>query len=595
MVSLNAEQENAISTTGDVLLQACPGSGKTLTLVYKIAEELKKVSSHREFVIALTYTNVAADEILERVEKLGVDTSQLWVGTIHSFCLTWILRPYSHLHPDLNGSFKIVDIYQSEQLMKELAEQRPGSLSHYDCQYFATPHGFVLRKDPGQQKLIAAQDTMKVYREALLSENKVDFEMILQFSYDLLLDRPLIAKRLAHLFRIIAVDEYQDTREIQYAIISLILKADKTKPDLFLVGDPNQQIFSSLGGVAKSINELQLLTGRTIKKLTLTNNYRSSQQVVDFFEKFSCQSIRINAVGNNQSYRGDIIHDTSITKSNLVPKISEIIKFNVEKLGIPPERICIVAPWRNHLVSITRALVQELPDYSFSGPGLCPFGENRDNFWYKVARIALTSSRPDMYRKRLRWAQDILDALVEFDETADLTPREFLKIANTVTIEQEIGSAYLQSYFTTLFELLKLNISPDTELSIQRDGFFDRMTSRIEYIRSQENVNIDTLQLFRSFFDPISGITISTIHGIKGREFDSVIAFGLLEGYVPHYTEPESSRDRVARTLMYVVASRARKNLYLISEIRRTRSQPSKIFSLTSISDYTSRTIHLAG
>lgn len=92
---INKEQSDAIVEEENVLLIACPGSGKTRTLTYKVAYELSKLTSEKKHIIAITYTNRAADEIKERIDLLGVETKQLWIGTIHSFCLEWILRPYS--------------------------------------------------------------------------------------------------------------------------------------------------------------------------------------------------------------------------------------------------------------------------------------------------------------------------------------------------------------------------------------------------------------------------------------------------------------------------------------------------------------------
>ncbi|HEA2155932.1 TPA: UvrD-helicase domain-containing protein, partial [Salmonella enterica] len=111
---LNEEQEDAINTPGSVLLIACPGSGKTRTLTYKIALELSKLSDDKKYVLAITYTHKAADEIKERIELLGVDTSQLWIGTIHSFCYEWLLKPYSIYHENLKDGFKILNSYDSE-------------------------------------------------------------------------------------------------------------------------------------------------------------------------------------------------------------------------------------------------------------------------------------------------------------------------------------------------------------------------------------------------------------------------------------------------------------------------------------------------
>ena len=120
--SINKEQEDAILEDNSVLLIACPGSGKTRTLTFKIAYELSRLKSDKEFVIAITYTNRASDEIKERVELLGVDTTQLWIGTIHSFCMEWILKPY-HLYSErLKNGFKVINSFDSEKILTELCE-----------------------------------------------------------------------------------------------------------------------------------------------------------------------------------------------------------------------------------------------------------------------------------------------------------------------------------------------------------------------------------------------------------------------------------------------------------------------------------------
>lgn len=106
---LNAEQAEAVRFPGSLFLVACPGSGKTRTLTYKLAHELSQLSTAREFVAAITYTHRAADEIRERIEDLGVDTAQLWIGTIHSFCLEWILKPYGIYEAELAQGFRVID------------------------------------------------------------------------------------------------------------------------------------------------------------------------------------------------------------------------------------------------------------------------------------------------------------------------------------------------------------------------------------------------------------------------------------------------------------------------------------------------------
>lgn len=142
---LNPEQEAAVLFAGSQLLIACPGSGKTRTLTYKIAYELSRLTSARQFVIAITYTNRAADEIRERIENLGVNTERLWIGTIHAFCLEWILKPYGLYHPDLAHGFRIIDLHEREKLLEQLCDPyRAQYVTFWDCDYYFTPRERVL-------------------------------------------------------------------------------------------------------------------------------------------------------------------------------------------------------------------------------------------------------------------------------------------------------------------------------------------------------------------------------------------------------------------------------------------------------------------
>src|SRR5882757_6245083 len=134
---LNPEQEAAIAEEGNVFLVACPGSGKTRTLTYKIASQLSKPGLGKRWVVAITYTHRAADEIHERIENLGVDTSKLWIGTIHSFCLEWILKPYAIYHDALKYGFRVIDAHDRERLLTELCQRyRNPTISPWDCENY---------------------------------------------------------------------------------------------------------------------------------------------------------------------------------------------------------------------------------------------------------------------------------------------------------------------------------------------------------------------------------------------------------------------------------------------------------------------------
>ncbi len=114
---LNTEQKIAVESAGHVLLTACPGSGKTRVLTYKVAYELER-KHPKSYVIAITFTNRASDEIKHRIDRLSIDDAYLWSGTIHSFCLEWIIRPYAGMLDELKNGFSVTDEYTSRELLK---------------------------------------------------------------------------------------------------------------------------------------------------------------------------------------------------------------------------------------------------------------------------------------------------------------------------------------------------------------------------------------------------------------------------------------------------------------------------------------------
>lgn len=192
--NLNREQQIAVESEGNVLLVACPGSGKTHTLIYKIANELESIDTHRQFVVALTYTNVAADEIRERIRSLGVNTEQLWIGTIHSFCLEWIINPYYIYHDKLKHGFRVIDTKEGEDLLDTCAKNS-GLRSRYDCDHYVVPESsiFSCKTEHARQAIIA-------YHDQLNKKHAIDFQLLLRYAYELIRDRKEIAERLNRYF-----------------------------------------------------------------------------------------------------------------------------------------------------------------------------------------------------------------------------------------------------------------------------------------------------------------------------------------------------------------------------------------------------------
>lgn len=580
---LNPEQEKAILAPGSVFLIACPGSGKTRTLTYKIAHELSKLSSSKQYVVALTYTNRAADEIHERIETLGVDTSQLWIGTIHSFCLEWILKPYHLYLPEIAHGFRLIDQHDAEVILTKLCEpysRRGLRVTHWDCGYYIKDNGYYLTcLEKGKHATVTK--ILEAYFKVLKEARQIDFELLLHYAYKLISERPSIAILLSNLFSFVLIDEYQDTKAIQYSIVSAILTAGAGKTNTLIVGDPNQAIYKSLGGYAISVADFRAMAGISITEMSLSLNYRSSDKIIKYFGEYNVHATKIEPAGKHKDYVSAISLNKTLGKDDIDAELERVIRHNIETKGIAQSEICILAPQWVHLASMTRSLTARMPEYVFDGPGMMPFSRDVENFWYKLSKICLTSASPSLYVRRTRWAAEILrDLALAGVPIADHTSKSFLRLCNTIQISETDGLEYLKQFFAELFRALGVDYRDFAHLREHYDAFFDSSQSRIDRLTKEGSAFISDITAFRNVFKEKSGITISTIHGIKGDEYDVVIAYALLEGMVPHFNDGDG--DISAKKLLYVICSRARKNLHLISEKGRKRGHWD-VYSTTNV------------
>ncbi|CAM4341046.1 UvrD-helicase domain-containing protein [Flavobacterium terrigena] len=585
---LNTEQENAIyEKDNNTLLIACPGSGKTRTLTYKIAYELSRLKSEKEYIIAITYTNAAADEIKDRVELLGVDTSRLWIGTIHAFCTEWILRPYSLHIDELKNGFKILNSHDAEELITELcqAETNP-RITYYDCQFIATTTEYKIASLE-TEKHRSIGNVLSKYLTKLKQNHQIDYEQILYYSYLILKEQPAICKILSNIFPFLLVDEFQDTKDIQYHIIFSIIKAGKGHSKLFIVGDPNQSIFDTLGGYSMPKVKMEQLTTLPFAEYHLENNYRSSAIIIAYFDHYKTFPNKIVAKGKLSDFASVITFNDVVNHTLIVDEITRLILYNITEKGISPNEICIAAPQWIPLASLTRKLMVRLPDYSFDGPGMAPFARDIDNFWFKLSRIVLTEPSPNMYIRRLRWAKEILHDLSAAGVNVDeITQKEFLKFCNSLEIQENEGVTYLVKAFNKIMEFLKLKISYYPSLQEHYDSFFESSAKRMKKLIDAGNDSVNTISNFKKVFKQREGIKISTIHGVKGTEYDTVIGFGLIQSWVPHFQDLNGLVN--SKKMLYVLASRARKHLHIISETGRNinRHNPSGLLPTSHLREY---------
>lgn len=569
---LNHEQVDAITTPGNVFLTACPGSGKTRALTYKAALELSRLTTDKQRVVAITYTHRAADEIHERIEALGVETDQLWIGTIHSFCLDWILRPYAVYHPALQHGFRVIDAHETERRLAGHCQALRNGTTPYNCAYSYTSAGCELR-NVGPDFTPAVMAVLERYWADLHENRQIDFEMILRFAHELISTVPSIAILLSQMFRFILIDEYQDTKEIQYGIVARIMRAGAGRTHAFVVGDANQAIYTSLGGYAITREQFAADCGADFTAKSLSVNYRSSERIVGYFGNYHVVPVDISAKGKDRFFASLISFDDTTQSRELEDELVRLLRYNIEVAGIAPHEICIVGPQWIPLAAVTRRLVAAMPEYSFDGPGIAPFARNIDNFFYKLARLVLTEPSPQLYVRRLRWAGEIIAELEHAGVSVrNISRKSLLRTCNSIEIAEDDGLTHLGLFFDELFFQLGIEPADHPMLAEHREMFFGDSQKRIESLERGGLAGITAIGMFRRVFASRSGITVTTIHQVKGAEFDAVIAFALLQGMVPNSADASVES---AKRLLYVICSRARKNLHLISETgRMSRNGP---------------------
>lgn len=546
---LNPKQKEICISDKNLILTACPGSGKTKTLTYRLAYLSTIYSASNKLNLAITYTNRASEEIKNRLLNFNIDLKNVWAGTIHQFCLEFIIRPYSMYSKRISRGYRIIDEYVQKRYVNEICKKLQMRLS-FNENPFVYPA------------------VVKEYTKRLEENKEIDFNMILQLSYDLLSQNGFIRKNLSSVLRSVHVDEYQDTNEFQYHILGSIFR-ENNAIRYFFIGDINQAIYGGIGGRAKNKEELDSLFGTSFEVDQLDGCYRSTQRVINFYSKFQIDSSIISSESELRDIVGTISHDKLTNKNDISNKIAAIIQKQLES-GVPENEICIVAPQWWLLYPLSKSLRDLLPDVSFDAPDVTPIKYDPMNVFYLISQIKFSESgRNSSLRKRI--ANEIISILLN---DYKLTLPDYvdcylvLKSINGAKICDENGIETFTNTVKSLMSLCKIDMEQEIYLKKAFIDFLNKVNDRID----NYDLSIDT-ESFNKCFREKKGVVINSYHGVKGEEYTTVIALGLLNGYIPYWDLLYGDYNkRVIETfkLLYVICSRAKQNLYLISEQGRT-------------------------
>ena len=285
LADLNPAQREAVLTTeGPLLVIAGAGSGKTRVLTYRVAHLLAACGVKPNEILAITFTNKAAGEMKERVERtLGPIARAIWIMTFHSACGRMLRSEAERL--GYRSNFTIYDQADQVRLVKACLEELERDPKRF------VPRGIHSQISNAKNQLIGPDeyasrvasfydqtvaDVYSLYQRRLFGSNAVDFDDMLMLTVDVLQRFPEARAKWAKAFRYVLVDEYQDTNHAQYVLLQLLAEEHQ---NLMAVGDPDQSIYAFRGADIRNILEFERDFPAT-KVIPLEQNYRSTNSIL---------------------------------------------------------------------------------------------------------------------------------------------------------------------------------------------------------------------------------------------------------------------------------------------------------------------------
>ncbi len=616
--TLNREQKEAVmETEGPLLLLAGAGSGKTRCITHRIAYLIDECGVKPWNILAITFTNKAAGEMRERVDKLvGFGADQVWVSTFHSLCVRILRRHIDRL--GFENGFTIYDADDQKTVMKGICKRLNIDTKTYKER--ALLGAISSAKDElisvREYELDAANDFGKAvyakayreYQETLQKNNALDFDDLIVKTVELFKNCPEILDSYQERFQYIMVDEYQDTNTAQFELVKLL--AQKYR-NLCVVGDDDQSIYKFRGANIRNILDFEKYFPEA-KVIKLEQNYRSTQSILD----------AANAVISNNEGRkdkalwtdrgaGNKIHfrsfDNAYEEAEFIA--GDICK-KVKKEGAA-YKDCAVLYRTNAQARLLeeRMIMEGVPYNVVGGTNFYARAEIKDILAYlktvdngrdevAVRRIlnvpkrgigAATVEKLEDYAQMrdigLYDAMELADEIMSLGKTAaKIRPfvrliREFRKEAMTLSVAEliqhiveKIGYAdYLQDNY-------------DEDGDDRLENVEELITKAVNYQETHEEPNLTDFLVEVALVAEIDNVAeddnrvlLMTLHSAKGLEFPNVYLAGMEDGLFPSYMtiiSDDHSDIEEERRLAYVGITRAMNDLTITyARMRMTRGE----------------------
>lgn len=609
---LNDRQREAVTTTeGPVLVLAGAGSGKTTVLVNRIAYLISKKHVNPWNILAITFTNKAANEMKERAEKLlGDSASSMWIGTFHSVCVRMLRGCIDLL--GYGRDFVIYDSADTRTLMKECLREL-----NLDDKSFPVRNVLSVISnakndlmDPatfenayqGDYRLSIISKVYYRYQTKLRKNNALDFDDIILNMVKILSSNPDVLTRYREQFRYILVDEYQDTNNSQYMLINLLAQGHR---NLCVVGDDDQSIYkfrgANIGNILNFEDDFP-----DMKKITLDRNYRSTQNILDAANSVIANNTE--RLGKNlwtEKGEGDKVKVyTATNEYDEARFIAKRVKEYFDEQGSFSD--CAVL-YRTNAQSrvLEEAFMREnIPYKVLSGLRFYDRKEIKDIIAYlrvihnpnddvSLARI-INEPKRKIGNMTLDKARNIAEeqdlSLFEVVSHADDYPEfktaikklldfssiinELIRIKDGVSIS-ELTTRVLND--TGYMPALVLEDTTESKTRIENLGEF--MSLIAEFEKEEETGNtlgeflegISLVSDIDNYDENEDSVVLMTIHSAKGLEFPVVFLTGMEEGLFPGMRSLNDEEElQEERRLCYVAITRAKNILYITRAMSRT-------------------------
>ena len=612
--SLNpAQKEAVLKTEGPVLILAGAGSGKTRVLTTRIAHLMKNKGVHPSNILAITFTNKAANEMKERVEEtIDSDVKDMWITTFHSCCVRMLRKDINRI--GYNRSFVIYDSSDQVTLVKDCLKELNLSDKAFEpkvvISYISGAKDKLLnpkeykdmhRHDARMSKIA---DVYTLYQDRLKRNSALDFDDLIIKTVELLKTEESVLAYYRNKFKYIMVDEYQDTSKAQYEFIKLLAKEHQ---NICVVGDDDQSIYGWRGADIRNILEFER-DYEDVHVVKLEQNYRSTQVILDaantvisnnierkrkklWSEQKEGEKIKIQ-VANDEMEEADFVADNiwRIHRKENKPfkDFAVLYRANAQARAIEDALNRSQIPYNIYggtkfyerkeikdLVAYLRVLQNVQDDISLKRIINVP-----------KRGIGLRTIEKIEDRASLR-QESIFSVLLDVDTNSDISTKAraningFVDLIGTLRVIKDAYSVskLIEKVLDVTGYLDELEKDKSEESQDRIDNLKEFISIAIEFENTSEEKDLETfltnvaLTSSESDDEEDDRVSLMTIHTSKGLEFPVVYLVGMEEGLFPISRAVRSMSEsdiEEERRLCYVGITRAKKELYMTLTKKRT-------------------------